>query len=133
MALASPLALALAILIPSTSQARTKRKTTEAAASGQVGLASWHAPADASRASRTASGRPWVNQELVAAHRSLPFGSRVRVFNLNNGRNVVVQITDRGPYGRGRIIDLSRRAAVALDLFDSGGGPVKLEPLTALN
>lgn len=130
MALASPLALAFAILIPSVGFARSSREAEgPTSANPQVGLASWHAPQRSSGQVRTASGRPWANQEMVAAHRSLPFGSRVRVVNLRNGRNVVVQITDRGPYSRGRIIDLSQRAAVALDLISVGSGRVRLEKL----
>lgn len=129
-ALVSPLALALTILIPSVGLARSGREAEgPTPANPQVGMASWHAPIRASSQSRTASGRRWNNQELIAAHRSLPFGSRVRVINLRNGRNVVVQITDRGPYARGRIIDLSQRAAVALDLISVGCGRVRLEQL----
>lgn len=130
MAPASRLALALAILIPSAGLARSPRENA-AAAGSQVGVASWHAPAGLNDAARTASGRPWVHQELVAAHRTLPFGSRVRVVNLRNGRTVVVQITDRGPFTRGRIIDLSQGAAGELDLISAGCGRVRLEKLTA--
>ena len=63
---------------------------------------------------RTASGRPLRDGALTAAHKSLPFGSRVRVTNRANGRSVVVTITDRGPYVRGRIIDLTNAACRAL-------------------
>ncbi len=134
MALASPLALALTILIPSAALARPAWQTVSIGptpANPQVGIASWHAPARSSHQARTASGRLWANGELVAAHRTLPFGSRIRVINLRNGRNVVVQITDRGPYARGRIIDLSPRAAAALDLVSAGCGRVRLEKLGA--
>lgn len=124
---ASALALALAILIPSVSLARETASPT--AGDSQLGLASWHTPGRSRGQTRTASGRPWASQEMIAAHRSLPFGSKVRVVNLRNGRNVVVQITDRGPYARGRIIDLSQRAAVALDLISVGCGRVRLEKL----
>jgi rare lipoprotein A len=62
--------------------------------------------------SKTASGRPLRDHELTAAHRSLPFGSKVRVTG-SNGRSVVVTITDRGPFARGRIIDLSAGATGA--------------------
>lgn len=126
-ALASLLGLLLAILIPAVSLAR--ETGAPSAANPQVGLASWHSPSQSSGRDRTASGRPWANQEMIAAHRSLPFGSRIRVVNLRNGRNVVVQITDRGPYARGRIIDLSQRAAVTLDLISVGCGRVRLEKL----
>src|ERR1700682_5739709 len=57
---------------------------------------------------------------LTAAHRTLPFGTKVRVTNHRNGKTVVVRIVDRGPYGRGRIIDVSRAAAIELDMIDSG-------------
>lgn len=69
---------------------------------------------------RTASGETSGPTDLTAAHRSLPFGTSVLVTNVSNGRTVIVRITDRGPYGRGRIIDLSRAAAVRLDMIDSG-------------
>jgi rare lipoprotein A len=69
---------------------------------------------------RTASGEVSRPTELTAAHRSLPFGARVLITNVGNGRTVVVRITDRGPYRHGRIIDLSRAAAVELDMIGSG-------------
>ncbi|MGA2493612.1 MAG: septal ring lytic transglycosylase RlpA family protein [Roseiarcus sp.] len=65
---------------------------------------------------------------LIAAHRTLPFGTRVRVFNLDNGRNVVVTIVDRGPYAStGRIIDLSTVAADVLGMRQAGVAHVRLE------
>ena len=69
---------------------------------------------------RTASGEVSGPSGLTAAHRTLPFGTQVRVTNVRNGRTVVVRINDRGPYGRGRIIDLSRAAARELDMIRSG-------------
>jgi rare lipoprotein A len=57
---------------------------------------------------------------LTAAHRTLPFGTMVLITNVRNGRTVTVRIVDRGPFGRGRIINLSRAAAVELDMIDSG-------------
>lgn len=74
--------------------------------------------------SRTASGRRLDPGALTAAHRSLPFGSRVRVTNRNNGRAVVVTVTDRGPFVRGRIIDVTPAAARALGF--SGLAPVTI-------
>ena len=88
----------------------------------QTGLASWHRGTN-----RTASGCPWVAGELVAAHRSLPLGTAVRVVNVRNGRQTVVRITDRGPYTRGRIIDLSVAAARALGCLEAGTARVRLE------
>ena len=68
---------------------------------------------------------------MTAAHRSLPFGTRVRVTNLSNGRSVVVTINDRGPFGRdrSRVIDLSKAAARELDFMKSGWARVKIEVL----
>ncbi|WP_194776332.1 septal ring lytic transglycosylase RlpA family protein [Pararhodonellum marinum] len=69
---------------------------------------------------KTASGEVFENQELTAAHRSLPFDTEVEVVNPENGKSVTVRINDRGPYRRGRIIDLSRAAARELGMLDSG-------------
>ncbi|WP_373494102.1 septal ring lytic transglycosylase RlpA family protein [Aquiflexum sp.] len=69
---------------------------------------------------KTASGEVFENQELTAAHRSLPFDTEVEVVNPVNGKSVSVRINDRGPYRRGRIIDLSRAAAHELGMLDSG-------------
>lgn len=76
---------------------------------------------------RTASGERFDQNALTAAHRTLPFGTRVKVTNLNNERSVVVRINDRGPHVRGRLIDLSRRAAEALDMLRSGVAPVRVQ------
>ena len=88
------------------------------------GEASWYGEPFHGR--RTASGERFDMNALSAAHNSLPFGTRVRVRNLRNGREVVVRINDRGPHARGRIIDLSRAAARALGLIQQGTGPVVL-------
>lgn len=78
---------------------------------------------------RVASGG-WFNPNaLTAAHKSLPFGTRVRVTNMRNGRSVVVRINDRGPYIRGRIIDLSRRAATIVGMRNAGVVPVRVDVL----
>lgn len=78
---------------------------------------------------RVASGG-WFNPNaLTAAHKTLRFGTRVRVTNLNNGRSVVVRINDRGPYIRGRIIDLSKRAATVVGMTSSGVVPVRVDVL----
>lgn len=74
----------------------------------------------------TASGEPYDPQALTAAHRSLPFGSRVRVTDMASGRSVVVRINDRGPWGGGRLIDISRAAAEELGLIRRGKGQVRL-------
>lgn len=76
---------------------------------------------------RTASGSTFDDRRLTAAHRTLPFGTRVRVTNLDNGRHVTVTVTDRGPYRRARVIDVSRRAAKDLGFLRSGTARVRLE------
>ena len=78
---------------------------------------------------KTASGERFDQNALTAAHRTLPFGTRVKVTNLNNDRSVVVRINDRGPFARGRIIDVSRKAAESLDMIRSGVVPVRVESL----
>ena len=74
----------------------------------------------------TASGEATNSSGLTAAHRSLPFGTQVLVTNMDNGRTVIVRITDRGPFRRGRIIDVSHAAAVELDMIDSGRAMVSV-------
>lgn len=76
---------------------------------------------------RTASGEAYRAGELTAAHRSLPFGSKVRVTNPSTGRSVTVRINDRGPFTPGRVIDVSRSAAEELGLIARGHAQVELE------
>jgi len=95
-----------------------------AAATGQ---ASWYGPGF--YGNRTASGEVLRPGTYTAAHRSLPFGTRVRVTNLNNGRSAVVRINDRGPFTGGRIIDLAHGAASDLGVTASGVATVRLEVL----
>jgi rare lipoprotein A len=78
---------------------------------------------------RTASGEHFDQDELSAAHRTLPFGTQVRVTNLANQRQVVVTINDRGPVSRRRLIDVSKKAAEALGMLDSGVAEVRVEAL----
>ena len=91
------------------------------------GQASWYGARHQGK--RTASGERFDQNALTGAHRQLPFGTRVQVTNLDNGRSVVVRINDRGPFGKGRIIDLSRRAAEQLDMLRQGVAPVRIEAL----
>ena len=91
----------------------------------QAGLASWYGPGLHGR--RTASGTVHTGAALTAAHRSLPFGTLLRVTNLRNGRAVVVVVDDRGPFVRGRVIDLSLAAARRLGMVRDGVAPVRLE------
>lgn len=96
-----------------------------ATAATQCGKASWYA-----LTSITASGVPHNPAAMTAAHRSLPFGTRVQVKNLSNGRSIVVRIIDRGPFIAGRIIDLSRGAASRLGFKNKGVTKVCLSKLT---
>jgi rare lipoprotein A len=91
----------------------------------QQGKASWYGPGFHGR--RTASGEIFNRRAMTAAHRTLPFGTLVRVVNPRTGRSAVVRINDRGPYARGRIIDLSQASAEALGI--SGVAPVELAAL----
>ncbi|WP_447589375.1 septal ring lytic transglycosylase RlpA family protein [Aquipseudomonas campi] len=93
----------------------------------ETGKASYYGRAH--HGNKTASGERFDQNALTAAHRTLPFGSQVRVTNLDNNRSVVLRINDRGPYGRGRIIDVSRRAAEQLDMLRSGVAPVRVQRL----
>ena len=97
------------------------------AAASDVGTASFYGRDHAGK--RTASGMRFNPEAMTAAHRKLPFGSRLRVTNLRNGRTVVVSISDRGPFTRNRIIDLSLGAARELDFVRAGTARVKLDRL----
>jgi rare lipoprotein A len=77
-------------------------------------MASWYGPGFHGR--KTASGERFNTGALTAAHKTLPFGTRVRVVNVHTGRSVVVRINDRGPFIRGRVIDLSKAAARAIGM-----------------
>jgi rare lipoprotein A len=94
----------------------------------QTGEASYYADAFIGRT--TASGERYDPDALTAAHRSLPFGTRVRVTRLEGGQSVVVRINDRGPFIRGRIIDLSHAAARRLDMIREGVVPVTVEVIS---
>lgn len=88
------------------------------------GMASYYG--DELAGNRTASGERFDPDQLTGAHRSLPFGSMVRVTNVSNGDSVVVRINDRGPFSRGRVIDISHAAARQIGMHRSGTARVKL-------
>jgi len=81
------------------------------------------------RGTRTASGERFNERDMTAAHRTLPFGTHLRVTSLENGRSVTVRINDRGPYVNGRIVDISRAAAQSIGMIDRGVTKVTLEVL----
>ena len=91
----------------------------------QVGVASWYGRDH--QGHRTASGERFDMHALTAAHRTLPFDTVVRVTRLDTGRAVTVRINDRGPYERGRMIDLSAAAARALEITTDGGAEVRID------
>ena len=102
-------------------------RTGTRVAYSEVGIASWYGKSFHGR--RTASGERYDMHAMTAAHRSLAFGTRVRVVNLKNGKSVVVRINDRGPFVKGRIVDLSRRAADQLAFLQDGVTKVRVEVL----
>ena len=91
----------------------------------QIGMASWYGPGY--HGNTCASGEIYDMYKLTAAHRELPFGTYVRVTNLRNGKSVVVRINDRGPFKRGRIIDLSYAAARKIGMVREGSTRVRIE------
>ena len=74
-----------------------------------------------------ANGQPYRKGKLTAAHKTLPFGTKIRVTNQQNGKTVKVKVTDRGPHVKGRIVDLSLKAARRVDLVKAGVAPVKVK------
>ena len=109
------------IIVGVASIAPTVSQANQGAAATQCGGASWY-----SLGSKTASGERMSSGAMAAAHRTLPFGTHVKVQNLGNGRAVVVRINDRGPFVRGRVIDLTRAAASQLGFIGNGIARVKL-------
>jgi rare lipoprotein A len=90
-------------------------------------MASWYGPGFHGR--ETASGEPFNQHALTAAHRTLPLGTKAKVTNLDTGQSVHVKINDRGPYVPGRHLDLSRAAAALLGLLKKGVAKVKIEAM----
>lgn len=90
----------------------------------ETGIASWYGPTFYGK--KTANGEIYTGDMLTAAHKTLPMPVNVRVTNLDNGKSLVVRVNDRGPFSRGRIIDLSRRAAELLDIIQSGTARVRV-------
>lgn len=93
----------------------------------ETGVASWYGPKFHGK--KTASGERYNQNAMTAAHKTLPFGTRLRVTNLDNNKKVTVVINDRGPFVDNRVIDLSRAAAKKLDMINTGTARVKLQSL----
>ena len=117
----------IAVLNGDAAATLAQREASGISTGQHVTRASWYGRAFRGR--RTASGRIFNPNELTAAHRTLRLGTRVRVTELHGGRSVVVQITDRGPYVRGRGIDLSYAAARHIGIVERGVAPVRVEPI----
>ena len=94
----------------------------------EEGIASWYGVPFHGR--RAANGEIFDMNTLVAAHRTMPFGSILRVTNLNNDRQVEVRVIDRGPFVKDRVLDVARAAAIALDMIGTGTAPVRIELLS---
>lgn len=111
---------------PYTVDGRTYRPS-ESYSLDETGVASWYGPGF--HASKTANGERFSQDELTAAHRTLQLPALVRVTNLENGRSLVVRVNDRGPFSRGRIIDVSKKAADLLGFKNKGTARVRLQVL----
>ena len=110
-----------------TKQWRKRRRVAARGGRRFRGIASFYGAYFAGR--KTAAGEIFNPSKMTAAHKTLPFGTRVRVTNMRNGRSVVVRINDRGPFIRGRVIDLSRGAAGVIGMIGRGIAPVRVEVL----
>jgi len=100
---------------------------TAPALAAQCGVASWYGPGFHGK--KAASGERFNQDALTAAHKSLPFGTSVKVTDQRTGKSIQVRINDRGPYVKGRIIDLSKAAATQLGIRNSGSGKVCIEQI----
>jgi rare lipoprotein A len=117
--------LAVAILVAAAAGAMWVERVRSAAVGWrETGRASYYG--DLFEGRPTASGEPYVHHKMTAAHRTLPFGTRIKVTHRNSGRSVIVRINDRGPAHASRILDLSRAAAERIGLLRDGTGPVAL-------
>jgi rare lipoprotein A len=95
----------------------------------RTGVASYYGAGDGKAGDKTASGKPMKPHRMTAASRTLPLGTRARVTNRETGKSVQVTVTDRGPYAKGRILDVSPKAAEKLGMKDDGVAPVKIKPV----
>ena len=120
-------------LVKKTVKHKTMRKKQKAtrASNHRDGTASWYGAAHHGRL--TASGERFNMNSLTAAHRSLPFGTRLLVTNKDTGKSVTVRVTDRGPYVGGRILDLSRAAASRLGMLKTGTAKISMVVLNAVD
>jgi len=94
-----------------------------------TGEASWYGPGFHGK--KMANGKPFNQNAITFAHKTLPLGSYLRVTNLKNGKTICGPVTDRGPYAKGRVIDASKAAAIALGYKDRGHTPIEGEQVTS--
>jgi rare lipoprotein A len=114
----------LLILITTSCHRRTASGVSLGMNGSETGMASFYA--ESYNGKKTANGETYRSSSLTAAHKKLPFGTKVKVTNLSNGKTVKVRVNDRGPYIAGRIIDLTRAAAKKLDMVNAGIAKVKI-------
>jgi rare lipoprotein A len=130
------LAIAGGLMLPScTTQATTSNRSTTGPTEWKVsavqhGKASWYG-VRCNGGTKTASGERLSNSASTAAHKTLPMGTKVRVTNLSNGKSEIVRINDRGPFKKGRVIDVTEGVAQRLGFYSRGIVPVKVEVLKA--
>ena len=120
-------ALAMLLASPLPSFASMVQESARSGEGSAIVVASWYGTGFHGR--RTASGQVFDQERLTAAHKTLPFGTKLRVTNLRNGRSVLVTVTDRGPFVRNRQLDVSFGAARRLGLVNVGTAPVLIEKL----
>jgi len=120
-----PVTPALTPILVSAAARSSAPKQAHPAVHEEVGIASWYGSRFQGR--RMSNGKRFDMRKMLAAHRTLPLGSKVKVTNLANGRAVEVTIEDRGPYPKGRLIDLSKRAAQTLGMTKQGLARVRID------
>ncbi len=116
--------LIIFILLASCLSCMAQKSAKKSSSASQKGKASYYSKR--ATGNHTASGEKVHHDSLTCAHRTHPFGTLLKVRNLANGKEVIVKVTDRGPFGRGRVIDLSYRAAKELDMLAQGVGTVEV-------
>ena len=121
-------ALSALLLLTFLAGCATQESLIDANGYDEQGMASYYGAKHQGK--RTASGERFDQNALTAAHRRLPFDTRVQVTNLANGKSVVVRVNDRGPHTRGRLIDVSRAAAEQLGMIGSGTAKVRVQSLS---
>lgn len=119
------LGLALAVLVTGCSSMQSSDSSEGWSGYTETGKATYYA--DKYQGKKTASGEPYKRELKTAAHKELPFGTNVKVTNLSNGKSVVVRVNDRGPFTKGRILDLSKSAFSSIGNINAGVLDVEME------